>query len=140
MDKRRLRTCGYTDYKTLERLGGGTVTKGDLNSTHLGFVAKQCKLQVWESYMSTPSKFPSCQSLSWFENGVSSCILLYKKSLAFDIKRSPSGRSPKDHQVRAHGLMLISLGIKFNHATCKPLYVLVYSSLNVCLETHSQVF
>jgi len=86
------------------RLGEETATKGDLNSTHLSFVAQQCKLQVWGRHMSIPSKFPRTNS---YHHGLgivlalASCYL-YKKSPAFDIKQSPPGRSPEDRQVHAH--------------------------------------
>ena len=36
-----------TDYNNLICLDGRTTTEGDLNSTHLSYVAQQCKLQVW---------------------------------------------------------------------------------------------
>ena len=43
----------YTDYNILICLDGRTTTEGDLNSTHLSYVAQQCKLQVWGRYVNT---------------------------------------------------------------------------------------
>ena len=49
--------------------------------------------------------------------------------LAFDIKQSPAGRSPEDHQVRAHAHLPLN-----DAQSCfvLPLYVLVCFGLNVC--------
>ena len=56
------------------------------------------------------------------------------KCPAFDIKQSPTGRSPEDHQVRAHAYLPSN-----NAQSCfvLPLSILVRSSLDVCLEIHS---
>ena len=52
----------------------------------------------------------------------------YSQCPAFDIKQSSAGRSPEDHQVRAHAYLFLN-----NAQSCfmLPLSVLVYSSLNV---------
>ena len=44
----------YTDYNASMCFDGGTTTEGDLNSTHLSFVAQQFKIQVLGRYVSTP--------------------------------------------------------------------------------------
>jgi len=102
------------------------------------------------------SKFLS-QSISCLGIGVCPRILLYKKNKrnchgdntessstnhhgkysqcpAFDIKQNPAGRSPEDHQVRAHAYLPSN-----NAQSCfvLPLSVIVRSSLDVCLEIHS---
>ena len=58
----------------------------------------------------------------------------YSQCPAFDIKQSPAGRSPEDHQVRAHAYLPSN-----NAQSCfvLPLSILVRSSLDVCLEIHS---
>ena len=53
---------------------------------------------------------------------------------AFDIKQSPAGRSPEDHQVRAHAYLSLN---KAQSCFMLPLSVLVCSSLNVCCSMHS---
>ena len=101
-------------------------------------------------------------SLSWFGIGASSCFLLHKKKRekkmrgvamvtmlnssspnhrgkysqcpTFDIKHSPAGRSPEDHQVRTHVCPCLN---KVQSCFMLPLSVVVCSSLNVCRETHS---
>ena len=117
----------YTNYKTMERVGEGTTTTSDLDSTHLSFVAKQCKLRVWGKYMIIPSKFLSYQFLSWFGNSVSSCILLYKKTkknvLLSTLNKSLPGGCPR---ITRFVLMLIYLRIKLNHASCN-LYLFLYA-------------
>ena len=62
------------------------------------------------------------------------CHGKYSQCPAFDIKQSPVGRSPEDHQVRAHAYLLST-----NAHSCfvLPLSILVRSSLDVCLEIHS---
>jgi len=52
----------------------------------------------------------------------------YSQCLAFDIKQSPAGRSPEDHQVQTHAYLSSN-----NAQSCfvLPLSVLVCSSLNV---------
>ena len=58
----------------------------------------------------------------------------YSQCPTFDIKQSPTGRSPEDHQVRAHAYLPSN-----NAQSCfvLPLSILVRSSLDVCLEIHS---
>ena len=62
------------------------------------------------------------------------CRGKYSQCPAFDIKQSPAGRSPEDHQVRAHAYLPLN-----NAQSCfvLPLSILVRSSLNVCHEIHS---
>ena len=62
------------------------------------------------------------------------CRGKYSQCPAFDIKQSPAGRSPEDHHVRTHAYLSLN-----NARSCfmLPLSVLVRSSLDVCLETHS---
>ena len=62
------------------------------------------------------------------------CYGKYSQCPAFDIKQSPAGRSPEDHQVHTHAFLSSN-----NAQSCfmLPLSVLVRSSLNVCHETHS---
>ena len=62
------------------------------------------------------------------------CHGKYSQRPAFDIKQSPAGRSPEDHQVHTHAHHFSN-----NAQSCfvLPLSVLVRSSLNVCHETHS---
>ena len=52
----------------------------------------------------------------------------YSQCPAFDIKQSPAGRSPEDHQVQTHAYLSSN-----NAQSCfvLPLSVLVCSSLNV---------
>ena len=94
----------------MEHLGEGTTTKCDLDSTHLSFVAKQCKLRVWGKYMIIPSKFLSYQFLSWFGNSVTSCILLYIKKeervLLSTLNKALLGGRPR---ITRFVLILISL-------------------------------
>ena len=56
------------------------------------------------------------------------CRGKYSQCPAFDIKQSPAGRSPEDHQVRTHAYLFLN-----NAQSCftLPLSVLVCSSLNV---------
>ena len=56
------------------------------------------------------------------------CCGKYSQCLAFDIKQSPAGRSPEDHQVRAHAYLPLN-----DAQSCftLPLSVHVCSSLNV---------
>ena len=61
------------------------------------------------------------------------CHGKYSQCPAFDIKRSPAGRSPEDHQVRAHNYPLN----KAQSCFMLPLSVLVCSGLNVCCSMHS---
>ena len=65
---------------------------------------------------------------------LSRCRGKYSQCPAFDIKQSPAGRSPEDHQVHAHTYLPLN-----NAQSCfvLPLSVLIRSSLNVCHETHS---
>ena len=105
------------------------------------------------------SKFLS-QSISCLGIGVRSCFLIHKKKEknersyhgdniessstnhhgkysqcpTFDIKQSPTGRSPEDHQVRTHAYLCLN---KAQSCFMFSLSVRVCSSLNVCLETHS---
>ena len=55
----------------------------------------------------------------------------YSQRPAFDIKQSPAGRSPEDHQVQTHAYLSSN-----NAQSCfvLPLSVLVCSSLNVWLQ------
>ena len=53
---------------------------------------------------------------------------------AFDIKQSPAGRSPEDHQVCTHAYLLLN---DAQSCSMLPLSVLVCSSLDVCSKTHS---
>ena len=50
---------------------------------------------------------------------------------AFDIKQSPAGRFPEDHQVHAHAYLYLN---KAQSCFMFSLSVLVCSSLNVCLQ------
>ena len=58
----------------------------------------------------------------------------YSQCPAFDIKQSPAGRSPKDHQVRTHAYLCLN---KAQSCFMLSLSVLVCSSLDVCSKTHS---
>ena len=58
----------------------------------------------------------------------------YSQCPAFDIKQSPTGRSPEDHPVRAHAYLYLN---KAHTCFMLPLSVLVCSSLNVCCNIHS---
>ena len=55
------------------------------------------------------------------------------KCPAFDIKQSPTGRSPEDNQVRAHAHLPLN-----DAQSCfvLPLFVLVCFGLNVCGAQH----
>ena len=55
----------------------------------------------------------------------------YSQCPAFDIKQSPAGRFPEDHQVRAHAYLYLN---KAQSCFMFSLSVLVCSSLNVCLQ------
>ena len=55
----------------------------------------------------------------------------YSQCPAFDIKQSPAGRSPEDHQVRTHAYLYLN---KAQSCFMFSLSVLVCSSLNVCLQ------
>ena len=55
----------------------------------------------------------------------------YSQCPAFDIKQSPAGRFPKDHQVCAHAYLCLN---KAQSCFMFSLSVLVCSSLNVCLQ------
>ena len=57
------------------------------------------------------------------------CRGKYSQCPAFDIKRSPAGRSPEDHQVQTHAYLSSN-----NAQSCfvLPLSIIVRSSLNVC--------
>ena len=59
------------------------------------------------------------------------CRGKYSHCPAFDIKQSPAGRSPEDHQVQTHAYLSSN-----NAQSCfvLPLSVLVCSSLNVWLQ------
>ena len=58
----------------------------------------------------------------------------YSQCPAFDIKQSPAGRSPEDHQFRAHAYLCLNKSQSyFMLASSVP----VCSSLNVCPEIHS---
>ena len=61
----------------------------------------------------------------------------YSQCPAFDIKQSPAGRSPEDHQVRTHAYLLLN-----NARSCfmLPLSVLVCFGLNVCGAQHIHRF
>ena len=56
------------------------------------------------------------------------CCGKYSQCPTFDIKQSPAGRSPEDHQVHAHDFLSSN-----NAKSCSmlPLSVLVCSGLNV---------
>ena len=62
------------------------------------------------------------------------CRGKYSQCPAFDIKQSPAGRSPEDHQVRAHAYLSLN---KAQSCFMLPLSVLVCSSLDVYPDTHS---
>ena len=62
------------------------------------------------------------------------CRGKYSQCPAFDIKQSPAGRSPEDHQVCAHAYLSLN---KAQACFVLPLSVLVCCSLNVSHETHS---
>ena len=62
------------------------------------------------------------------------CRGKYSQCPAFDMKQSPTGRSPEDHQVRTHAYLCLN---KAQSCFMFSLSVRVCSSLNVCLETHS---
>jgi len=103
------------------------------------------------------SKFLS-QSISCFGIHVSCCILLHKKIkkweellwwqvfhqrnttvstlnvLLLTLNKALLRGRPR---ITRFVLMFTSVRIKFNHASCFPLSVLVCSSLNVCPEIHS---
>ena len=53
---------------------------------------------------------------------------------AFDIKQCPAGRSPEDHQVRAHAYLYLN---KAQSCFMLSLSILVCSGLNVCCSMHS---
>ena len=57
----------------------------------------------------------------------------YSQCPAFDIKQSPTGRSPEDHQVHAHAYLPLN-----DAQSCfmLPLSVLVCFGLNVCGAQH----
>ena len=57
----------------------------------------------------------------------------YSQCPTFDIKQSPTGRSPEDHQVRAHAHLPLN-----DAQSCfvLPLFVLVCFGLNVCGAQH----
>ena len=59
------------------------------------------------------------------------CRGKYSQCPTFDIKQSPTGRSPRDHQVQTHAYLSSN-----NAQSCLvlPLSVLVCSSLNVWLQ------
>ena len=95
----------YTDSKTMEHLGEGMTTKGDLDSTHLSFVAKQCKLQVWGRYMSIPVSSFHTNSYHGLEIVLALAPYSIQKCPTFDIKQSSPETSPEDHQVRAHAYL-----------------------------------
>ena len=50
------------------------------------------------------------------------------KCPAFDIKQSPTGRSPEDHQVRAHAYLSLN---KAQSCFVLPLSIMVCFGLNV---------
>ena len=52
----------------------------------------------------------------------------YSQCPAFDIKQSPAGRSPEDHQVRAHAYLSLN---KAQSCFVLPLSILVCFGLNV---------
>ena len=107
------------------------------------------------------SKFLS-QFISYLGIGVCPRILLYKKKKKkknerncrgdniessstrhhgkcsqcppFDIKQSPAGRSPEDHEVRTHAYLCLN---KAQSCFMLSLFVFVCSSLDVCSKTHS---
>ena len=115
------------------------------------FANSKCGGGMWVPQCKFFSQFISCLGI-----GVCPCILLYKKMKkmggvamvtilspstrcrgkysqcpAFDIKQSPAGRSPEDHQVQTHAYLFLK-----NAQSCftLPLSVLVCSSLNVWLQ------
>ena len=140
----------YTDYNTSICFEERTTTEGDLNSIHLKF----CKLQVWGRYVSTPkvsSFLNSYLVLNWCMSshlalkkmrGVSMVTTLSSSTKyhgkcsqcpAFDIKQSPAGRSPEDHQVRAHAYLSLN---KAQSCFMLPLSVLVYMLWFECMTQH----
>ena len=58
----------------------------------------------------------------------------YSKCHTFNIKQSPAGRSPEDHQVRTHAYLCLN---KAQSCFMLSLSILVCSSLDVCSKTHS---
>ena len=54
----------------------------------------------------------------------------YSQCPAFDIKQSPAGRSPEDHQVRAHAYLSLN---KAQSCFMLPLSVLVYMLWFECM-------
>ena len=64
------------------------------------------------------------------ESSSTKCCGKYSQCPAFDIKQSPAGRSPEDHQVRAHAYLCLN---KAQSWFMFSLSVLVCSSLNVCM-------
>ena len=52
----------------------------------------------------------------------------YSQCPAFDIKQSPTGRSPEDYQVHTHAYLYLN---KAQSCFMLPLSVIVCSSLNV---------
>ena len=151
----------YTKYDILIRLGKGTTTKRTLNSSHLKFcwpamqtpsVGEVCEYpEVSSLHASSYLQLEmvlvlaSC-SIKRNKNvrGVAMVTILSSSSMkhhgkysqcpTFDFKQSPSGRSPEDHQVRAHASLHLN---EAQSCFMLPLSVLLCSSLNVCHETHS---
>jgi len=58
------------------------------------------------------------------------CRGKYSQCPAFDIKQSPAGRSPEDHQVRAHAYLSLN---KAQSCFMLPLSVLVYMLWFECM-------
>ena len=58
------------------------------------------------------------------------CRGKYSQCPAFDIKQSPTGRSPEDHQVRAHAYLSLS---KAKSCFMLPLSILVYMLWFECM-------
>ena len=58
------------------------------------------------------------------------CRGKYSQCPAFDIKQSPTGRSPEDHQVRAHAYLSLN---KVQSCFMLPLSVLVYMLWFECM-------
>ena len=61
------------------------------------------------------------------------CRGKYSQCPAFDIKQSPAGRSPEDHQVRAHAYLSSN---KAQSCFVLPLSVLICFSSDVYPDTH----
>jgi hypothetical protein len=129
-DKQHLRTWELHRLQHLDMPWWRTTTEGDLNSIHLKF----CKLQVWGEICEYPEvssflnwylvlelvcNLASCPIKKWKKNerschgdNIESSSTnhhgKYSQCPAFDIKQSPAGRSPEDHQVCTHAYLSLN--------------------------------